>query len=96
MVSRDQIAAALWNASHADTMTWTELLRLADLGVPGCAADRDRTLAQADAVLALPEIARLLAVEIAARRVLRARAVTQGARVVEALREALGLTNGKT
>jgi hypothetical protein len=47
-------------------------------------------------VLALPEIARLLAVEIAARRVLHARAVTQGARVVEALREAVGLTNGKT
>jgi hypothetical protein len=91
MTLRLTLAATIWNAAHADTTPWTELLRLAALGVPGCAADRDRTLAQADAVLALPEIARLLAVEIAARRVLHARAVTQGARVVEALREALGM-----
>jgi hypothetical protein len=96
MTLRLTLAATIWNASHADTTPWAELLRLADLGVPGCAADRDRTLTQADAVLALPEIARLLAVEVAARRVLHARAVTHGARVVEALREALGLTNGKT
>jgi hypothetical protein len=57
MVSRDQIAAAIWEATLAPRWSARQ----------PSPAERRRALRQADAVLALPSVTRLLAVEAAAR-----------------------------
>jgi hypothetical protein len=68
---RDQLAAVIWESGYADTdapgrITWPKLLEIAE-DHAAWGQHRDRVLRQADAVLALPSVMRLLAVEAAAR-----------------------------